>query len=205
VNLAFIGRSQWECGLADRDRVRIVGEEVLSRNWGLLKRTSFDFRRRDGTWQRQVRETYDRGPAAAILLHNPAAGTVVLVRQFRFPLFAQGKDGWLLEVCAGLLDGDTPEACARREAEEECGYRVSGIRHAFDTEMSPGSVIETISCFVGVYDAQSRVSDGGGLVAEGEDIEVVELGLAAALQMIDDGELTDAKTILLLQWLALHP
>jgi GDP-mannose pyrophosphatase NudK len=152
-----------------------------------------------------VRETYDRGPAAAILLHNPACGKVILVRQFRFPVYAEGKQGWLLEVCAGLLDGDAPETCARREAEEESGYRVKTIRHAFDTEMSPGSVIETISCFVGTYGEDSRVSTGGGLEAEGEDIEVIELPLTEALAMIDDGMITDAKTILLLQWLALHP
>jgi len=188
-----------------RDRVRIVSEEVLSRNWGILKRTSFDLQRRDGEWQRQIRETYDRGPAAAVLLHDAGRNTIILVRQFRFPLFSQGKDGWLLEVCAGLLDGDDPETCVRREAEEEAGIRVGELRHAFDTEMSPGSVIETISCFVGTYDQASRISDGGGLHEEGEDIEVIELPVAEALGMIDDGRITDAKTILLLQWLALHP
>jgi nudix-type nucleoside diphosphatase (YffH/AdpP family) len=188
-----------------RDRIRNITEEVLSRNWAVLKRTTFDFLRRDGTWQRQVRETYDRGPAAAVLLHCPERDTVILVRQFRFPVYATGKDGWLLEVCAGLLDGEDPETCARREAEEEAGYRVKSLRKAFDAEMSPGSVIETITCFVGTYDAASRVSDGGGLHDEGEDIEVLELGLREALSMIDDGRITDAKTILLLQYLALHP
>ena len=191
--------------MSGRDRINVINEEVLSHNWGLLKKTSFDYQRRDGTWQRQIRETYDRGPAAAILLHNPATGSVILVRQFRFPVYAEGKEGWLLEVCAGLLDGDTPEGCARREAEEESGYRVQAIRHAFDSEMSPGSVIETVSCFVGTYGADSRVSDGGGLINEGEDIEVLELPLKEALAMIDDAHITDAKTILLLQWLALHP
>ncbi|HVX81176.1 MAG TPA: NUDIX domain-containing protein [Devosiaceae bacterium] len=188
-----------------RNRVKIVSEEVLSRNWGILKRTAFDFQRRDGSWQRQVRETYDRGPAAAVLLHDAGRGKITLVRQFRFPLYAQGKDAWPLEVCAGLLDGDDPETCVRREAEEEAGIRLRNVRHVFDVEMSPGSVIETISCFVGAYDAQSRVSDGGGLHQEGEDIEVIELALPEALMMIDDGRIVDAKTILLLQWLALHP
>ena len=187
------------------DRIKIVSEEVLSRNWGVLKKTTFDFLRRDGSWQRQIRETYDRGPAAAVLLHCPETAKVILVKQFRFPLYAQGKDGWLLEVCAGLLDGDDPEICARREAEEEAGYRLKSVRKAFDAEMSPGSVVETITCFVGTYGADSRVSDGGGLHDEGEDIEVVELELAEALTMIDAGGITDGKTILLLQWLALHP
>jgi GDP-mannose pyrophosphatase NudK len=188
-----------------RNRIRMISEEVLSRNWGILKRATFDFQRRDGSWQRQVRETYDRGPAAAVLLHCPETAKVILVRQFRYPAYAQGREAWILEVCAGLLDGDDPETCARREAEEEAGYRIKQLRHAFDADMSPGSIIETVSCFVGTYGAESRVSDGGGLHHEGEDIEVVELDFADALRMIEQGAITDAKTILLLQYLALHP
>lgn len=187
-----------------RDRVRIVSEEVLSRSWAILKRTSFDFRRRDGQWQRQVRETYDRGPAAAVLLHCPETDKVILIRQFRFPVYAEGREGWLLEVCAGLLDGEDPQTCARREAEEEAGYRLKSLRRAFAADMSPGSVIETVTCFIGTYDEGSRVSAGGGLHAEGEDIEVLELDFAEALRMIGRGEITDAKTILLLQHLALE-
>ena len=187
------------------DRVKIIGETVLSKDWGLLKKTSFDLQRRDGTWQRQSRETYDRGNAAAILLYCVANDTVILTRQFRFPVFVGGHDAWLIEVCAGLLDGDDPETCARREAVEETGHAVEDIRHVFDIETSPGSVIERLSCFIGTYDANSRISDGGGLHAEGEDIEVLEFGLKAALAMIDSGEIVDAKTILLLQHLALHP
>jgi ADP-ribose pyrophosphatase len=186
-----------------RERVRMIGEEVLSRHWGVLKRVTFDFRRNDGNWQRQVREVYDRGPAAAVLLHDAASDNVTLVRQFRMPIYLAGRDGALLEVCAGLLDGDDPETCVRREAMEEAGIRVGALRHAFDADMSPGSVAETISCFVGSYDAQARVTKGGGLEAEGEDIEVVELPLGEALAMIGRGDITDAKTILLLQWLAL--
>jgi len=182
----------------------MIGEEVLSRNWGILKRFTFDFRRRSGEWQRQVREVYDRGPAAAILLHNPASDQVILVRQFRMPIYLSGRDGDLLEVCAGLLDGDDPETCVRREAEEEAGIRVGTLRHAFDADMSPGSVLETVSCFVGSYDDAARISAGGGLHQEGEDIEVVELPFAEALRMVRAGEITDAKTILLLQWLALN-
>ena len=187
------------------DRVTIIGETILSRDWGVLKKTSFDLQRRDGSWQRQSRETYDRGNAAAILLYCAANDTVILTRQFRFPVFVGGHDAWLIEVCAGLLDGDDPETCAKREAAEETGYAVEEIRHVFDTETSPGSVIERLSCFIGTYDAGSRISDGGGLVAEGEDIEVLELSFKAALAMIDSGEIVDAKTILLLQYLALHP
>ena len=187
------------------DRVKIISEELLSRDWGTLKKTVFDLKRRDGTWQRQSRETYDRGNAAAILLYCAEHDTVILTRQFRFPVFVGGHNAWLIEVCAGLLDGDDPETCARREAEEETGHRVEVIRHAFDTETSPGSVIERLSCYIGTYDADSRISDGGGLEHEGEDIEVLEIGFRAALAMIDTGEIVDAKTIMLLQYLALHP
>jgi len=188
-----------------RDRVRLVGDELLAKNWGSLRRVTFDFRRRDGNWQRQDREVYDHGSAAAILLHCPEKHTVILVRQFRLPIYLDGRDGDLLEVCAGLLDGDAPEACARREAEEEAGIRVGALRHAFDTFVSPGSVTEMISCFVGSYDAGARISAGGGLEHEGEDIEVVELPFDDALEMTRDGRIIDAKTILLLQFLALNP
>lgn len=187
------------------ERVRNLSEEVLSRNWGVLKRTSFELQRRDGNWQRQTRETYDRGPAAAILLLNTDTGRVLLVRQFRFPVYVTGRDGLLLEVCAGLLDGEAPEVCARREAEEEAGVRVAALRHVFDADMSPGSVVETISCFVGTYGHADVISAGGGLEDEGEDIELVEMTLAEALVATEDGRITDAKTIVLLQWLALHP
>lgn len=188
-----------------RDRIRVISEEVLSHSWGLLKRTAFSFRRNNGEWQSQVRETYDRGAAAAVLLHDPDRDTVVLIRQFRFPIYAEGREGWLLEACAGLVDaGETPEACARREAEEEAGYRLGSMTKAFDADMSPGSVIETVSCFIGSYAPTARISAGGGLANEGEDIEVIELPLATALSMIADGRITDAKTILLLQYLALN-
>jgi GDP-mannose pyrophosphatase NudK len=188
-----------------RDRIKVISEEVLAKNWGVLKKWTFDFLRRDGGWQRQVREIYDHGSAAAILLFCPEKQTVILVRQFRLPVYLDGRDGWLLEVCAGLLDGDTPEVCVRREAEEEAGIRVKAVRHVVDADMSPGSLTEKVSCFVGSYDAEARISAGGGLVAEGEDIEVIELDFAKALALIGEGQITDAKTVLLLQHLALNP
>jgi nudix-type nucleoside diphosphatase (YffH/AdpP family) len=188
-----------------RDRVRIVGDELLAKNWGSLRRFTLDFRRSNGEWQRQQREVYDHGSAAAVLLHCPEKNTVILVRQFRLPVYLDGRSGDLLEVCAGMLDGDSPDACARREAEEEAGIRIGNLRHAFDTYVSPGSVTEMISCYVGSYDAAARISAGGGLEHEGEDIEVVELDFAEALAMTRDGRIRDAKTMLLLQHLALNP
>ena len=187
-----------------RERVRIHKSEVVARNWGLVKKTTFELERRDGSWQTQVRETYDRGDGAAILLYNRATRSVVLTRQFRFPAYYNGDAGWLIEACAGKLEGDDPITCAKKEAEEETGYRVHDVALVFaGTYMSPGSVTERLSLFVAEYDAGSRVSDGGGLAHEGEDIEVLELGFDAALAMLKTGEIADAKTIMLLQHLAL--
>jgi nudix-type nucleoside diphosphatase (YffH/AdpP family) len=185
-------------------RVRILEERLLSDDWYTLKKTTFEYRCRDGHWRRQSRETYDRGNGAVLLLFNVARSTVVLIRQFRFPAFVNGcSDGLLIEACAGLLDGDDPQTCIRREAEEETGFRVRSPRKILEAYMSPGSVTEKLHFFVAEYETQDRLSAGGGDVAEGEDIEVVELPLAAALQMIGTGAIQDGKTIMLLQYAAL--
>jgi GDP-mannose pyrophosphatase NudK len=185
-------------------RVRILEERLLSDDWYILKKTTFEYRCRDGHWRRQSRETYDRGNGAVLLLFNVARSTVVLIRQFRFPAFVNGcSDGLLIEACAGLLDGDDPQTCIRREAEEETGFRVRSPRKILEAYMSPGSVTEKLHFFVAEYETQDRLSAGGGDVAEGEDIEVVELPLAAALQMIGTGAIQDGKTIMLLQYAAL--
>jgi nudix-type nucleoside diphosphatase (YffH/AdpP family) len=186
-------------------RVRILEQRVLSDDWYVLKKTTFDYLRRDGSVQRLNRETYDRGNGAALLLFNAARGTVVLTRQFRFPAFVNGlADGMLTEACAGLLDGQDPSDCIRREAEEETGFAVRAPRKVFEAYMSPGSVTEKLHFFVAPYEERDRVSAGGGDAAEGEDIEVIELPLAAALEMIATGEIQDAKTVMLLQHAALR-
>ena len=188
---------------ATRDRVRIVDTTVLSDDWYTLRKVTFDFLRRDGTWQRQSRETYDRGNGATILLHDPETGNVILTRQFRMPVFVNGHDGMLIETAAGLLDHASPEERIRLEAEEETGYRVRDVRKVFEAYMSPGSVTEKLYFYLGEYDASMRVDDGGGVAAEGEDVEVLEVSLEAALQMIQDGTIADGKTIMLLQHAAL--
>jgi nudix-type nucleoside diphosphatase (YffH/AdpP family) len=185
-------------------RVRIVDVRTLSDNWYVLKTTAFDFLRSDGTWQRQNRETYDRGNGATLLLYDRARETVVLTRQFRFPAYVNGHDGMLIEAPAGLLDQATPEQRIRAEAEEETGYRVGAVRKVFEAFMSPGSVTERLYFFVAEYDAAAKSGDGGGIAHEGEDIEVLELPFATALQMIESGEIADGKTIMLLQYAALH-
>src|ERR1700676_5469686 len=178
------------------NRGRILEERLLSDDWYILKKTTFEYRHRDGHWQRQSRETYDRGNGAVLLLFNVDRDTVVLTRQFRFPAYVNGcPDGLLIEACAGLLDGEEPHTCIRREAEEETGFAVGSPRKILEAYMSPGSVTEKLHFFVAEYDMHDQVSAGGGDIAEGEDIEVMELPLADALQMIAIGAIQDAKTI----------
>ncbi len=186
------------------DRIRVREVRLLSDNWYVLKATTFDWRRADGSWQTQSRETYDRGNGAALLPYNLAARTVVLTRQFRYPAYVNGHDGLLIEAAAGLLDNASPEARIRAEVEEETGYRLGEIRKIFECFMSPGSVTEKLHFFVGEYDAAMRVGDGGGLESEGEEIAVLELPFDQAMTMIETGEIADAKTIMLLQYAALN-
>jgi nudix-type nucleoside diphosphatase (YffH/AdpP family) len=186
------------------DRIRVQDVRVLSDSYGTLKSTTLQWRRDDGTWQTQTRETYDRGQAAALLPYNRAQRTVILVRQFRYPAFMAGYDDLLIEAAAGLLDDISPEERIRLEAEEETGYRLHDVHKVFDAFMSPGALTEKIHFFVAEYESHMRVSAGGGLADEGEEIEVLELGLDEALAMISDGRIVDAKTIMLLQHAALR-
>ena len=186
------------------DRVRIKTVRVLSDGHGKLESTTLEWRRASGEWQTQTRETYDRGGAATILPYNLARRTVVLVRQFRYPPYASGYDDLMIEAAAGLLDDAAPEERIRLEAEEEVGYCLREVRRIFEAFMSPGALTEKIHFFVAEYEPDMRVSDGGGLASEGEDIEVLELSIQDALAMIADGRIVDAKTIMLLQYAALH-
>ena len=187
-----------------RDRVKAVSRTVLCENWATLARTEFDFRRGTGAWQRLARETYESGDGAGVLLYNRNQRTVILTRQFRFPAYQVGEAGDLIEVCAGKLDGDDPVSAAKKEAEEETGYRITEIEEVMaGVYMSPGSITERLWLYIAAYDATSRVSDGGGLVDEGEDIEVLEVDFDAALEMVASGGIRDAKTIVLLQHLRL--
>jgi nudix-type nucleoside diphosphatase (YffH/AdpP family) len=189
--------------LGSNDRVTNLEVSVLSDHWYVLRRAEFDFRNRDGTVSHEVREAYDRGNGVTILLYDPTAWTVLLTRQFRLPIYLNGHpDGMLIETVAGLLDeaGEDPEAAIRREAEEESGVRVDAVQRLFRLYMSPGSVTEHVTFYAATYSHEQRVSAGGGVRAEGEDIETVELGLDDALRMVQRGEIDDAKTVLLLQW-----
>ena len=181
------------------DRIRVRTVETLSDNWYILKKTTFDYRRADGSWQTVSRETYDRGNGATILLYNRARKSVILTRQFRYPAYVNGHPGVLIEACAGLLEAADPETRIRQETEEETGYRISRVEKVFEAFMSPGSVTEKLYFFVGAYEETDRASAGGGLLDDGEDIGVLELPFERALEMVRSGEIMDAKTIMLLQ------
>jgi nudix-type nucleoside diphosphatase (YffH/AdpP family) len=185
-------------------RVRIKKVETLSDDWYVLKKTTFDLQRRDGSWQQQSRETYDRGNGATILLYNLARRTVVLTRQFRFPAFVNGQHGLLIETAAELLDKASPEDRIKAEVEEETGYRVDHVRKVFEAFMSPGSVTEKLYFFLAEYDGGSRLTDGGGNFNEGEDIEVLELSIEEAMEAIASGDIADGKTIMLIQYAYIH-
>ncbi|MGL4423618.1 MAG: NUDIX domain-containing protein [Gemmataceae bacterium] len=183
---------------------RPVSTELLSDDWGNLTKHTYDLRRRSGEWQRQTREAYDRGNGATCLLYNPETECVVLTRQFRLPVFLNGGLTSLMETPAGLLDGAEPEERMRAELIEETGFRVDALVRLFDVYMSPGSVTEYLTFFKGNYRSDHQETEGGGAYAEGEDIEVIEIPLHEAMIMVENGEVRDAKTIILLQHLMIE-
>lgn len=183
---------------------RPIAERVLADDWGRLTKYEFELRLRDGGWQRQTREAYDRGNGATCLLYNPRSGSVLLTRQFRLPVFLNGGLESLIETPAGLLEGAEPATRMRAELIEETGYDVSELTHLFDIYMSPGSVTEYLAFFYGEYAEKHRVGNGGGAADEGEDIDVLEIPLPDAMQMINRGEIRDAKTVILLQHLTIR-
>ena len=185
--------------------IKNIKEELLSDNWYRLYKYTYEYQKEDGQWETQQREAYDRGNGAAILLYHPGKKTVVLTRQFRMPTYVnKNLSGMMIEVCAGLLDGDDPVACIRKETEEETGFLLKEVTKVFEAYMSPGSVTEKLHFFIATYDDSMKVGDGGGAEDETENIEVVELPFKQAMEMIDSGEITDAKTIMLLQYAGLH-
>lgn len=186
------------------ERIRVHAVETLSDDWYVLKKTTFDFLRSDGVWQRLSRETYDRGNGAAMLLFNRARRTVVLTRQFRYPAFVNGHDDLLIEVPAGLLDRLSPEESIRRETMEETGFTVHEVTKVFEAFMSPGSVTEKLHFFIAEYEPGTQQETGGGVVSEGEDISTLEMDIDVAMRKILDGEIKDGKTIMLLQYAKLY-
>ena len=189
----------------NNDKVKIKRIELLSDNWYKLNKITFEYQTPNGEWETQKREAYDRGNGATILLYNLEQKTVILTRQFRMPTYINGNDdGLLIETCAGLLDENNPEDCIRKETEEETGYQVSKVEKVFEAYMSPGSVTEILYFFVAKYDKSMKISEGGGLAEEQENIEVLELNFQTAYDMIKTGEIKDGKTIMLLQYAMLN-
>ncbi|MBS1556837.1 MAG: GDP-mannose pyrophosphatase NudK [Bacteroidetes bacterium] len=185
-------------------RVNIKDTQILSNNWYTLKKVTFDYQHKNGKWIEQNREAYDRGNGATILLFSQITKTVILTRQFRLPSYINGNPtGMLIEACAGLLDLDNPEDCIRRETEEETGFKIRDVKKIYEAYMSPGSVTEILYFFVAEYSRDMQTSKGGG-VDEHEDIDVLELPFSTALEMMNNGEIKDGKTIMLLQYLQIH-
>ena len=184
--------------------IKIQKTEILSNNWYTLRKITYDYLMQDGTWQTHSLEVYDRGNGATVLLYNINLKTVILTRQFRLPTYINGNDsGMLIESCAGLLDKDNPEECIIRETEEETGYKILSAKKIYEAYMSLGSVTEMLYFFIAAYSSNMKVNDGGGFAHEQENIEVLEIPFETALKMIDDGEIKDGKTIMLLQYLRL--
>ena len=185
--------------------VRNIQETLLSDNWFWLKKVTFEYQREDGEWESQVREVYDRGNGAAVLLYNKESQKVILTRQFRMPTYYNGnKDGMMVEVCAGILEDENPEKTILKEIEEETGYRVPALQKVMESYMSPGSVTEILHFYLAAYRDQMKVDDGGGLAEETENIEVLEVVFSEALEWVKEGKIKDAKTIMLLQYAALN-
>ena len=187
------------------DKIKILDTKVLSDNWYVLRKITYEYLKKDGTRQTQSREAYDRGNGATILLYNKEQKTVILTRQFRIPTFVNGNEsGMLIEACAGLLDKDNAEDCIKRETEEETGYKIFDVKKIFEAYMSPGSVTEILYFFIAEYSKEMKVADGGGIDHEEENIEVLEINIDEAMKMIETGDIKDGKTIMLLQYIRLH-
>lgn len=187
------------------NQIKIINTEVLSDNWYVLRKITYEYFKKDGSREVQSREAYDRGNGATILLYNREQKTVILTRQFRMPTYVNGNEtGMLIETCAGLLDKDNAEDCIRRETEEETGYKVTDIRKVFEAYMSPGSVTEILYFFIAAYTKEMKANEGGGVESEQENIEVLEIDFEEAMNMIESGEIKDGKTIMLLQYIKLH-
>ena len=186
-------------------KVKIRSIKNLSDDWYKLDKVNFDYQLKNNSWQNQTRESYDRGNGACVLLFNKENNKVVLTKQFRMPTYLNGNsDGMMIEVCAGLLDGDDPITCIMKEAEEETGYKIQNASKVLEVYYTPGAVTEIIHYFVAEYNSKMKVSSGGGKAEETEEIEVLEIDFNQALLMIEEGKINDAKTIILLQYAKIH-
>jgi GDP-mannose pyrophosphatase NudK len=184
-----------------KNRIKNIQTKILHHDWSVLKKLTYEFKKNDGTWESQVREAYDRGDGATILLYNQTKKTIILTNQFRMPTYLNGNgEGYLIEACAGKLEKEDPLFCVIREAEEETGYKIPTAQKVFEAYMSPGSVTELIHFFVAPYTDEMKVNPGGGVESEQENIDVLELPIEEAYRMIEHGQIKDGKTIMLIQY-----
>ena len=188
----------------ESSRIRVRDRCLLSGQWAKLESVTFDYQRSDGTWQTQKREIYHRGHGAAVLLYNLESRKIVLTRQFRFAAWDTGDNGFLLEVPAGIVESDNPHQTIRNETAEETGFIIDEPKFLFKAYATPGSVTEQLHYFTAAYHPDRRSGPGGGLAEEGEDIQVLEADIDDALAWIADGNIIDAKTIILLQYAKLQ-
>ncbi len=187
------------------NKVKDIQQSLLSDNYYILNKVTFDYMMKSGVWVNQMREVYDRGDGAGILLYNREKKTVILTKQFRMPTYLNDNDdGMLVEVAAGMLDKDNPEACIIRETEEETGYRLKKVKKIYEAYSSPGVMTEKMHFFIGEYTDAMKVSEGGGLDSEAEDIEVLEIPFEKAVNMLNNGDIVDTRTIVLLQYAIIH-
>ncbi len=185
----------------ENNRIKNLKKELLSDNWYRLDKASFDYRRSNGDWEHQEREVYDRGNGASILLYDTEQKTIILTRQLRIPTyFNENENGMMIEVPAGVIDDEDIEACIKREVLEETGYRVKSVRKVMQAYMSPGACTELMHLFVATYNPTMKVAEGGGLISETEELEVLEISFKQGLEMMKNGEIQDAKTMMLLQY-----
>jgi len=186
-------------------KIKILEKKLLSDDWYLLHKFTYSYQKMQHSPEIHTRESYNRGNGVAILLYDPIRQKIILTRQFRLPTYVNGNEnGMLIEVCAGVLDIDSPEECICREVEEETGYQIAEVQKVLEAYMSPGSVTEMIHLFIAQYTPDMKKSQGGGLAYEEEDIEVLELDFKEALEMLKIGKIRDAKTIMLLQYAQIH-
>ena len=187
------------------NRIKNIVSKLLSDNYYILKKLTFNYLMKNGQWVTQIREVYDRGDGAGILLYNKEKQTIILIKQFRMPTYMNDNaDGFLVEICAGMLDKDNPEACIIRETEEEVGYRIKEVKKVYEAYSSPGVMTEKMHFFIGEYTDDMKVNGGGGLDSEHEDIEVLEMPFTKAVNMLNNGEIHDTRTVVLLQYAIIH-
>lgn len=187
-------------------RVEILQRKtVFSRFIFRIDELQLRYEKFDGSMGTPVRRLIlDRGEAAAVLLHDPEAGVVLLCEQFRAATLANGS-GWLVELPAGMLDnGETAEACAQREIGEETGQVVQTLTRIASVFASPGGSSELIHIFYGTFSLPDNLPETAGVATEGEDILVVPMPLDEAFARLQAGAIQDAKTLIALQWLNLH-